>query len=198
MGTRKQGVGLLGGSFDPVHNGHLSIARSFLKSEYISELWILLAPDPPHKTGQTLSGYKARLKMLQTAFTKMDDVHINEVERQLSYPSYTVQTMKHLYEKFNNVDFYLCMGEDSAANFEKWYKWEEILDYCELLVAQRPDADGSDLNKVVVEKAHFVPHQPVDLSSTEIRKRVMRGKSISSMVPAAVNEIIEKESLYKE
>lgn len=135
--------------------------------------------------------------MLNVVFSQMDDVHINEVERELPYPSYTVQTVKHLHEKNSGYNFFLCIGEDSAVDFTEWFEWQEILNYCDLLIASRPDTDDSNLNKIVAEKAHFVAHQPVDISSTKIRKRVRQGKDISAMVPAGVKEIIEKEGLYK-
>ncbi|HET6528321.1 MAG TPA: nicotinate (nicotinamide) nucleotide adenylyltransferase, partial [Balneolaceae bacterium] len=182
MGDDKQGIGLLGGSFDPVHNGHLAIAQSFLESEYISELWVLPAPDPPHKK-HSLTNYDIRLKMLKVAFGQMDDVCINEVEKKLSYPSYTVQTVKYLNEKHPDSSFFLCIGEDSAVDFTEWFQWQEILDYCNLLIARRSTTDGSGPNEKVLEKVRFVSHQPVDISSTEIRKRAGQGKDISTMVP---------------
>lgn len=196
MADREQGIGLLGGSFDPVHNGHLAIAQSFLQSKCISEIWVLPAPDPPHKK-HSLTDYDIRLRMLKVAFGQMDDVYINEVEKKLSYPSYTVQTIQYLNEKHPDNHFFLCMGEDSAVDFTEWFQWQKILDYCNLLVARRPDIDDSGLNERVFEKARFVAHQPVDFSSTEIRKRVRQGKDISAMVPEGVKEIIEKEGLYK-
>lgn len=191
-----RGIGLLGGSFDPVHNGHLSIAQSFLQSKYISELWILLAPDPPHKT-HSLSPYEIRLRMLEVAFKEMDNVCVNEIEKKLPYPSYTVQTVKHLREEHPDNNFFLCIGEDSAISFTDWYRWQDILECCELLIAKRPDTKNSELHEMVAKKSHFVSHQPVDISSTKIRNRVMRGKDVSAMLPPGTEEIIEKEGLYK-
>lgn len=195
MKEPKANIGLLGGSFDPVHNGHISIAQSFLKSGYISELWILPAPDPPHKT-HALSDFNIRVEMLQAAFGERPDVRINEIEKQLSYPSYTVQTVKYLVEETPEVNFYLCVGEDSAMNFKEWFDWQVILDYCDLLIARRPDLNDYNLDKQVAQKSHFVSHQPIGLSSTTIRASAMRGKDISNMVPPGVKHIIESRNLY--
>lgn len=196
MPNSEQAIGLLGGTFDPVHNGHLSIAKSFLKSGFISELWILLTPDPPHKKENILNAYQERMEMLRAAFRSMDRVTISDLEESLPRPSYTIQTLEYLHEKYPQKTFYLCLGEDSVRNFKQWKDWEKILDYCELLVAQRPTADQLNPDSIIASKTHFVDHKPVETSSTEIRKRVSEGKDISNLVPDEVKQIIEQKNLY--
>lgn len=197
MEAKKEGVGLLGGSFDPVHNGHLAIARSFLDSGYISELWVLLTPDPPHKTGKSLSDYNQRLMMLKAAFEDEPNICIKDIEQQLPRPSYTVQTLAHLTNRHPDKEFYLCIGQDSLADFKQWKSWKQILDYCKLLVAKRPGNSTVDLDSRIARKTHFVEHNPVAISSTEIRQRIANEEKISKLVPPSVHRIIEQTNLYK-
>lgn len=197
MSSSKEAVGLLGGSFDPVHKGHQAIAKSFLESGFISKLWILLTPDPPHKTKQVLCNFEYRYKMLEQAFQDFDNVEIKDIESKLPKPSYTIRTLKYLAEEYPDYEFYLCMGEDSMINFTQWKKWKEILDYCELLVARRPTDDSTELHPVITEKIHYVDHQPIEISSTDIRERIEVGEDISALVPEQVQEIIKEANLYK-
>lgn len=199
MKDSRQGVGLLGGSFDPVHNGHRAIAESFLKSEFISELWILLTPDPPHKPDRTFSAYDLRFQMLQAAFRGMAKVRIKKIEKELPKPSYTLQTLQFLTKECPDKIFYLCIGEDSLRDFKSWYRWRDILSYCDLLVARRPVDDQlkSPLDEEISPKIHYVSHRPIDISSTEIREAVAKGKSVGEWVPAEVEKIIEEHNLYK-
>jgi len=197
MNNARQSIGILGGSFDPVHNGHYAIAKSFVNSELVSELWILLTPDPPHKPHKELSDYNIRLKMLRTAFGDLDHIAIKDLEKDLPKPSYTVRTIKFLKEKYPEKDFYLCIGEDSLAQFKEWYNWREILENCELLVAHRPSNDVKNIDDIVLKKTHFISHNPVKVSSTEVRQRVLKGQSISGLVPQGVERLIKKYNLYK-
>jgi nicotinate-nucleotide adenylyltransferase len=198
MEAKKEGVGLLGGSFDPVHNGHLAIARSFLDSGYISELWVLLTPDPPHKTGKSLSDYNQRLMMLKAAFEDEPNIRIKDIEQQLPRPSYTVQTLAHLTNRHPDKEFYLCIGQDSLADFKEWKSWKQILGNCKLLVAKRPGNSTVDLDSRIARKTHFVEHNPVAISSTEIRQRIAKEETISKLVPTSVHRIIEQSNLYKQ
>lgn len=196
MSKKKSGIGLLGGTFDPVHNGHISIAKSFLDSGYLKELQVILTPDPPHKQHRVFTGFKTRFDMLKAAFREYTNVKISKLEKKLPKPSYTVQTLSHLTAKNPGETFYLCMGEDSLAGFKEWYKWREILTYCNLLVAERPNGHAK-FNSVIEEHAFFIPHEPIEISSTEIRKRVQAGKEISRYVPPPVEEIIRQKNLYR-
>lgn len=197
MAGDKQSIGLLGGTFDPVHNGHLAIAKSFLASGFIDQLWILLTPDPPHKTEQTLTDYEDRLKMLRLAFQSEEKVKISDLEQQLPKPSYTVQTLRYLSKKYPDQKFYLCVGGDSIRDFKQWKNWEEILDYCELLVARRPSDNELSLDSNIVTKAHFVAHHPIEISSTAIRRQIGNGEDVANLVPRPVYAYIEKNNLYK-
>ncbi len=188
-------IGLFGGTFDPVHNGHLSIARSFLNSGLIDELWVLLTPHPPHKESD-LSSYETRYNMLQKTFGDMGKVSVSTIENKLPKPSYSVQTVRHLKAEYPDHTFYFCMGEDSLAQFNTWKFYTEILKECELLVARRPGVTHEEVEDQILSRTHFVDHTPKDISSSQIRELVAGGDSIENLVPDHVVKIIEKEQLY--
>lgn len=190
-------VGLFGGTFDPVHYGHLSIAKSFIESEYIDQLWILLTPDPPHKDNSHRTDYESRKRMLEAAFSDMDDVIISDIERDLPRPSYTIQTIEHLKKQYPDTTFFLCIGEDSLEEFHEWHRYKDILKECELLVAERPDYKGDTIDQAILGRVHFISHEPIDLSSTELRRALKEKRGIADYIPEAVVEIIEREQLYE-
>lgn len=190
-------IGIFGGTFDPVHNGHLSIARSFLDSGYIDELWILPSPDPPHKTDQTLTEFPLRKRMLEAAFSPFGNVVVSDLENRLPHPSYTIQTIEHLKKQYPEKTFYLCIGEDSLIEFDTWYKPGRILEECELLVASRPGIDTEGVRSEIMRRSHFVDHEPVQISSTELRSRLREGKDVDNLLPDPVLKIIEKQELYQ-
>ncbi|MCH2448780.1 MAG: nicotinate (nicotinamide) nucleotide adenylyltransferase [Gracilimonas sp.] len=189
-------VGLFGGTFDPVHNGHVSIAQSFLDSGNIDELWVLLTPYPPHKQEKKTTSYQTRLDMLEAAFAGMEKVKINTIENSLPKPSYSVQTIRYLKKEYPDTTFFYCMGEDSLAKFHTWKFYDEILEECDLLVAQRPGVFHEETQDDILAHTRFVPHTPLDISSSDIRDEAKKGKSIQNMVPEEVALIIENEQLY--
>jgi nicotinate-nucleotide adenylyltransferase len=198
MAVQHSSIGLLGGSFDPVHNGHLSIAKSFLGSDLLDELWILLTPDPPHKADRPQADYQLRLEMLQFAFSDFDNIKVSDIEKQLPQPSYTIQTLKYLKEQYPEQTFYLCIGGDSLQDFKKWKDWQEILDYTDLLVARRPNMSINKIDKILRNDVHFVDHEPIEVSSTMIRDAVASGDDISGLVPSSVKHIIDNKQLYRD
>tara|TARA_R110002096_G_scaffold231766_9_gene421559 strand:+ start:820 stop:1398 length:579 start_codon:yes stop_codon:yes gene_type:complete len=189
-------VGLFGGTFDPVHNGHISIARSFIDSGNIEELWILLTPNPPHKIDGDQVKYTTRLSMLKKAFEGID-VSILTIENDLPKPSYTFQTIRYLKKEYSNYVFYFCMGEDSLAQFHTWKFFKEILEEADLLVAKRPGNEHKKVLPEILSQTTFVSHLPVPISSSEIRTAVAKGNDVKTLVPPEVLELIVKEHLYK-
>lgn len=195
MNDLKESIGLLGGTYDPVHNGHLSIARSFLNSDYIDLLWILLTPAPPHKPNQSITPYRHRRKMLDIAFEDMPDIRICDIEKDLPSPSYTIQTLEHLEQQYPSVNFYLCMGEDSLKHFTKWYRWKEILEKYKILVASRPNVEIT-VDDISKEKIHQVGHEPIAVSSTELREKISNNIDVNELIPDDVLTYIKEHKLY--
>lgn len=187
-------VGIFGGSFDPVHKGHIKIARSFLNSGLIRELLILLTPSPPHKQAMDQTDFFHRFEMLKLVFQSEEKVRVSDLEKDLPQPSYSLQTIKHLQNRYPDSIFYLCLGEDSLRDFHKWHKYKKILERVTLLVARRPDVDTSPVDPEVLEKVIFIDHEPVPVSSTEIRNRSEKERN---ELPPSVAEYIEKHHLYR-
>ncbi len=163
-------VGLLGGSFDPVHHGHRFIVDSFLKSQLFHEIWILPAPDPPHKQQKQLTSFHHRVKMLELAFRQLQEIYINEIEKELPSPSYTLQTVTELQLKHPDCHFFFCLGGDSLRDFTNWYRYEEILDRVVLVVAERKGVDLNGLPDEILHRTIQVDHEPIETSSTSIRQ----------------------------
>lgn len=192
-----QSIGIFGGTFDPVHKGHLAIAESFLGSSYIDELWVLLTPVPPHKPEQKPAPYRLREEMLRAAFAGMNRVEVSTLESQLPAPHYTVRTLQHLHQHYPGHQFYLCIGGDSLSHFNTWYQWQNILDLCELVVAQRPGVRSENIPDEILNRSHLVRHEPLSISSTEVRERCRQGKSLQDLVPDSVAELIARHGLYQ-
>jgi len=187
-------IGIFGGSFDPVHNGHISVIKSFLNSNLLDRVSVMLTPYPPHKKSDLQTSYQHRLNMLEIAVKNLEYVSISDLETRLPQPSYTLQTINYLKEIEPDNLFFLCIGEDSIVNFNKWYHFEEILEKVTLVVAERPGFNKRRADPKILERTIFVEHKPVDISSTEIRENES-GKN-ENAVPAEVEMYIQKHSLY--
>ena len=190
----KKRVGIFGGSFDPVHVGHIEAAHSFLESGLIDQLIVLLTPEPPHKTDREKTDYTHRLKMLEIAFKNNQNVIISDIEQSLPKPSYTLQTVEHLHKNNSDTLYFLCLGGDSITSFHTWHRYAEILDLCTLLAVERPGFDKESADKDVLEKTIFVEHKPLDVSSTYIRESK---SNQSDRLTDSVAEYINQNNLYQ-
>lgn len=189
-------IGIFGGSFDPVHNGHIAVIQSFLDSKLVDKVQILLTPYPPHKEVSGQTEFEHRFNMLNIAFEGMDNVEVSDLEHRLPNPSYTLQTIKHLQDTHTENTYFLCLGEDSIDSFKDWYKYREILDRVTLMVAERPGYGKEGLDPLIAERTVFVDHQPVDLSSTEIRNGDLNIPADIAL-PDGVIEYARKHHLYQ-
>lgn len=196
----KKRVGIFGGTFDPVHTGHVALARSFLDSGLIDRLLVTLTPEAPHKQGKDKTSFDDRLAMLNLAFDEIEHAEVSTLEQRLPSPSYTLQTIKHLQETHPDTLFYLCMGEDSLVQFHKWYKYKEILKRADLIVAERPDYDYREVSDEILESVIMVDHNPVEASSTDVRQELQAGSygtGNETEVPEAVRKYIDEKGLYR-
>lgn len=192
----KERIGIFGGSFDPVHNGHKSVVESCLNSNLIDKMLVLLTPNPPHKQDTDQISYKHRLQMLKIAFWEDKNVEVSDLEKKLESPSYTLQTICYLQENHPENVYFYCMGEDSIVNFHNWYRYEEILERVPLLVAERPGWDRKDIASNILERTIFIEHNPVNISSTDIRLK-KSGKELGQSVPIQVIDYIREHKLYE-
>ena len=196
-------IGVLGGTFDPVHNGHLYIANALRAALDLERVVWVPAGRPPHKTGQIVSSDRDRLAMLDLALAGSAFDQIDTIDIKRSGPSYTADTLEILAETFAPARLFFLMGEDSLRDLPTWHDPERLLRTAELAVAARPGV-AADLASVTRQiptvrgRVHLVPTEEIAISSSEIRRRVRNNRSIRGLVPAAVEAYIRDHGLYKE
>lgn len=196
-------IGVLGGTFDPVHNGHLYIANALRAALDLERIVWVPAGRPPHKTGQIVSKDRDRLAMLDLALAGSPTDEISPIDIDRTGPSYTADTLEILAERFTPARLFFLMGEDSLRDLPTWHDPERMLRVAELAVAARPGVDA-DLESVarqvpaVRRRAHLVPTEEIAISSSEIRRRVRVNESIEGLVPATVEAYIRDHGLYSQ
>lgn len=201
-------LGILGGTFDPPHNGHLQIAHAARDALELTQTVFIPAKQPPHKQDDAggdldpVSSLESRLAMLRLALRPHPEFVISLLEVERDGLSYTVDTLRELRRESPDADIFFIMGMDSLVNLPTWHQPQEIVKLAKLAVFTRAGyhLDISALERQVpgVSAAVvMVPAPEVDISSTEIRERVRRGKSIRGLVPPAVANYIKQHQLYK-
>jgi nicotinate-nucleotide adenylyltransferase len=198
---RPRRIGILGGTFDPVHNGHLYIANALRAALDLERVVWVPAGRPPHKTGQIVSSDRDRLAMLELALAGSATDQISTIDIERSGPSYTADTLEIFAERFTPARLFFLMGEDSLRDLPTWHDPERLLQAAELAVAARPGVDA-DLESVVRRvptvqgRVHLIPTKEVAISSSDIRRWVGEHQSIQGLVPSAVEDYIRDRGLY--
>lgn len=184
---------IFGGSFDPVHVGHLALASEACNAGLADEVWFMVSPQNPHKQQNNLSDENVRLQMVRLAIEGYDKFKANDFEFALPRPSYTINTLKALEESFPEREFILLVGADNWEKFDRWYKHDEILARYRIVVYPRDNSGAV----AVPEGVTWLPAELHDVSSTQIRDLVKKGNSISELVTPAVEKYIKENNLYK-
>ncbi len=192
-------IGLFGGSFDPIHNGHLQLADWTRKRLSLNRIIFIPASIPPHKQNSTLTSAKYRYQTVQIAIDSMPHFEVSDIELKRKGVSYTIDTILYFQKKYviTKHDLYLIIGADSLIDFPGWKDPDKILDNCRVVCLRRPqiNLDNAPLN---LKKQAIILESPlIDISATEIRKKVRSGLSISHLVPPAVEQYIIDNNLYR-
>lgn len=203
-------IGIFGGSFDPVHYGHLLLAQQCLETAGLDRVLFVPAAQSPLKPEAPRAESKARLEMLQLAIADHPQFSISTVELDRGEISYTFDTLEALKIEFQNEQLFLMIGIDSLLDFAKWHRPADILKLASLLVVQRPGIDSTkielawqtlntflDDDTLAATRNHAVATQSFDFSSTELRQRVQEGRSVRYRTPRAVEKYIETQGLYR-
>jgi|AntAceMinimDraft_1070359.scaffolds.fasta_scaffold04756_8 nicotinate-nucleotide adenylyltransferase len=200
-------VGIFGGTFDPPHLGHLSLIQSFLDFPKIDELWVIPALESPHKVGEVSSSFDHRYQMCKVAFSGIENLFLKDIEASFPKPSYTFRTLQYLKEHHSACEFVLCLGLDSLYSFNRWVKWEAIINENKLIVAERKGILRKEVEKKIVTSTEFIEaHKAVDFSSSEIRLYINKLAFFQDIsdeklqqlgLNADVFSYIEKHDLYK-
>lgn len=187
-------IGLYFGSFNPVHNGHLIIANYVLQHSGLEQVWFVVSPQNPLKQRGNLLNEYHRLHLVKQAIDGEINLKASDIEFGLPRPSYTIDTLTYLEEKYPENNFFVIMGSDSLQNIGKWKNGDVLLKSYPILVFERP---GFGLPKDVENGITIMKAPMLDISSTMIRKMVAKGQSIRYLVPDNVNEEIHKSGYYK-
>lgn len=187
-------IGLFFGSFNPIHIGHLIIANYMANHTDLDEVWLMVSPHNPLKKKSNLANMYDRLEMVNLAIQDTENIKSSDIEFRLNQPSYTVDTLTHLQDRYPTKKFVLIMGSDNLVSLKKWKNYEVILRDYEVLVYPRP---GYENNELANHPSVTITNTPLmELSSTFIRKSIVAEKSIKFIVPDTVIQFIDSKGLY--
>ena len=190
-------IGIFGGSFNPIHSGHAIIAHHIISCGVVDRLWFMVSPQNPLKTDKVQQVADTdRLRMVEMVSRPMEGVETSAFEFSMPRPSYTIDTLNALQEKFPDDDFYLVIGADNWELFNKWRSSEEILAKYHLLVYPRLGHEV-EIPEALRDRVQLVDAPVIELSSTQVRERLARGQSVRYYVPDDVAQYIERHHLYK-
>ena len=176
-------VGIFGGSFNPIHTGHIALAKSLCEKAGLDEVWFMVSPMNPFKKAATdLLDDQLRLEMVKKALEGESQLQACDYEFHLPKPSYTWHTLQAISQDFSDIRFTLLIGGDNWAAFDKWYHHDDILAHYPIVVYPRKDSDIGE----VPEGVTIVETPLLNISSTEIRHHIAKGESIHGMVPESI------------
>ena len=187
-------IGLYFGSFNPIHTGHLIIANHLLNETDIEKIWLVVSPQNPFKKETGLLNEYHRLHLVRLATEDDSRIKASDIEFGLPKPSYTVNTLAYLAEKYPGYEFCIIMGSDSFQNLEKWKNAEVIVKNYPIYVYMRP---GFPINNQMRAQLHVAEAPLLEISATQLRNTIMEGKSIRYMVPDKVLEEIKRGNYYR-
>jgi len=197
-------VGVMGGTFDPIHHGHLVAAQEAASAIELDRVLLVPVWQPPHKVDEPSASPEDRLCMVQAAVVGNSLFEVSTIEIDHPAPSYTVDTLRRLAELYPGVDLHFIVGMDSLAELPRWHDPVGILRLTRIAALHRPGWNTVDLNELARElpesrgRVSVVTMPELDISSTELRQRVRDGRPIRYLVPEAVASYIEEHRLYRE
>ena len=191
----KQLTGLFFGSYNPIHVGHLIIANYMASFSGLKEVWLVVSPHNPLKQKSSLANMYDRLEMAKLATENTPQIKVSDIEFKLPQPSYTIDTLVHLQERYPEKEFVLIMGADNLSSFKKWKNFEVLLKNYRIYVYPRPGIEVSEwLNHPAIT---FTDTPQMEISSTFIRNAIKENKNVQFFVPDNVLHFIAQKSLYK-
>lgn len=194
MPAKNNKTGLFFGSFNPIHNGHLMLAKYILNEYDLAEIWFVVSPQNPLKDKKTLLDEHHRLQLVRLAIEDEPKFKASDIEFKLERPSYTINTLVHLKEKHKRP-FVLLMGADSAASLKKWKNYEAILDGYEVYVYPR---QGDDVDAILKHKNLKIINAPqIELSATYIRQAIKAKKDVRFLLSERVYDYVQEMHFYE-
>lgn len=199
-------IGIMGGTFDPIHNGHLMLGEYAYKQYSLDKVWFMPNGNPPHKSSEAMeSQTRNRVEMVKRAISGTEYFTLQLYEVENKEVNYSYKTMGHFRQIYPEHEFYFIIGADSLFSIEKWVHPELLLKDCIILAAYRDDKGTEEmisqiqyLNQKYDADIRLLNTPNVDISSSEIRETIKGGQSIRECVPKAVFDYIEEKQLYKD
>jgi nicotinate-nucleotide adenylyltransferase len=197
-------IGIFGGTFDPVHLGHLILAEQCRDQAGLDEVWFLPSYHPPHKAAAAVTRFEQRCDMLELAVAGHPAFRIERVEKELPPPSYTAETLAELHRRHPGNEFALLMGSDGLPDLPAWYEPRRVVELAGLVVVPRPGVmlwTADRLAKALGIPAEqvrlrYVACPMIEIASRELRRAVADGMSVRYLVPRAVEEYVRDRKLY--
>ncbi len=190
-------IGLYPGTFNPIHNGHVTLANYFINNTELDEVWVVLTPQNPFKKSNDLIKDNYRLEMANKIFNHLINIKVSNIEFQLEKPNYTIDTINRLLEDYPKNQFTLLIGEDNLANFHQWKDYSKILDLVNIFVYPRTKKNAIDKGIISNSKIMILDAPQIKVSSEEIREKMKEGSDIQSYLPKEVYSYIIEKNLYK-
>jgi nicotinate-nucleotide adenylyltransferase len=187
-------IGLFFGSFNPIHVGHLIIANTMAENTDLDQVWFVVSPQNPFKKANSLLHEFDRLDMVKMAIDDNYKLKATDIEFNLPKPSYTIDTLTYIQEKFSQHEFRLIIGGDNLSQFKRWKNYEQILEYYGLYVYPRPNSEISGLEEH--PNVTMVEAPLLDISATFIRNSIKDHKSVRYLVPREVEEYIIRKKFF--
>lgn len=188
-------TGLFFGSFNPVHVGHMIIANFMATQTDLRQVWMVVSPQNPFKSKKSLARDHDRLHLVQLAIDDNPLLKASNVEFDLPKPSYTIDTLTYLKEKYPEKEFALIMGGDNLGSFHKWKNYEQILEHHELYVYKRPQYD---LGSLATHPRIKIMEAPLmQISASYIRQCIRDNHSVQYLVPDTVYDYLNKSAMYR-
>jgi nicotinate-nucleotide adenylyltransferase len=188
-------IGLYFGSFNPIHSGHLMIANFIAEFSILNQVWMMVSPHNPLKPAGSLLQDYHRFHLVELGIGRYKKIKASKIEFELPRPSYTINTLAYIKEKFPQHDFSLIMGSDNLETFHKWKNYDIILEDHDIYVYPRPLHDGGSLKNH--ERVKWMEAPLMEISSTFIRNAIKNGKDVRFMMPETVADYIDEMNFYK-
>lgn len=188
-------IGLFGGTFNPVHTGHVKLVENFKEKLNLDKVLVIPTAQPPHKEAKELVSSEDRINMLKLAFGSLAEVSDIEISR--GGKSYTVLTLEELKNFYKDDELYFLVGSDMLLSFRRWYRWEDILSMCTLCATDRNNEEScKETDPDFFEKIIFCDFEKTVVSSSEVREKLEKGEDVSHLVPEKVLNYIKEKGLY--
>jgi nicotinate-nucleotide adenylyltransferase len=192
---KPQLTGLFFGSFNPIHIGHLAIANYMVSFTTMKQIWFVVSPQSPFKKQKNLLNNYQRLELVNLAIEEDDRLRTSDIEFQLPTPSYTIDTLTYLKEKYPNRDFAIIMGADNLYHFHKWKNFDQIRDNFQIYVYPRPGIKSADCPQF--DNLHWVESPIMEISSSFIREAIQQKKDIRFFLHPKVWKYIDEMNFYR-